>query len=328
MNEKPTSAKQEITRDHPDYRMIVEQRVRNRIMEYWEWVSDTEQALEYHYNVWPRGISVCTEVFERFADWVETDEDISREKYPHPIYTLQEREALQSYLQVWRQSLKTLPGDVEMPELIHWPEWTDMNQAAAEALGVFMKRGKLPEEKRWLPPGMPETIQETPEIGPREADPDAIADLNQALRLYHPPDMEWQLIAADSSRLAEFIAFLKNDVSVRALNHKFALMTLIFYSLEELLEFIQADQQARLHEFDHLWREVKDLLKHETAFYFHLLKAFYVYGATSTDELFELTPFIRGLDFSPELMRKMAEEYGRHEETPDVPNSGAAGERT
>lgn len=122
---------------------VVDQRIRNRIIEYLEVAESFEVQRKYERDV--PIVHVPYEVINQWEDWVARD---PRQDPDMPgIYTSEEVEALCHYQAVWEAATTAVPDDYPALEMVQaLPEWENLRSAAKSALGVFKKRGKLPED--------------------------------------------------------------------------------------------------------------------------------------------------------------------------------------
>lgn len=127
------------SRDTPS-RRVVEQRVRNRIMEYLELASSFEAQLEYQQNV--KIAHVPNEVINQWEDWVHTD---PRTLDQHPdVYSTDEITAMKRFQEVWEATADATPNPLPpMEEVQLLPEWNNLRRAAEQALSVFLIRGPM-----------------------------------------------------------------------------------------------------------------------------------------------------------------------------------------
>ncbi len=122
---------------------IVDQRIRNRIIEALELASSFKGQLEYQARV-PIA-DVPAEVLCSWSDVVRGPEDI--EGSEPPVYTLDERAAMLKYHDVWNSvCLDVRQGAPSLSELQTTRPWMELRNAASNALAVFLLRGKLSEE--------------------------------------------------------------------------------------------------------------------------------------------------------------------------------------
>lgn len=128
--------------DNPSPR-VVEQRVRNRVIEYLELASSFDEQREYERNVPIAHIPY--EVIEQWRDWVyedpRDDTDLS------DVYDRAEVEAMCNVQAAWDDATAATPNNYPpLSEVQALPEWGRLRDVAASALSVFMRRGKMPED--------------------------------------------------------------------------------------------------------------------------------------------------------------------------------------
>lgn len=101
---------------------VVQQSIRNRVIELLDWFSDESKFSNAISNI------------EMWEDWVRDNEPASFEP---PVFTHEEIVALKPVSLAWEDiSLETKQTDVE---------WLEFSNKCAEALKVFNKRGLLSE---------------------------------------------------------------------------------------------------------------------------------------------------------------------------------------
>jgi hypothetical protein len=121
---------------------VVEQRVRNRLIEYFELASSFSEQREY--EAADPIVHVPYEVIEQWADWgphldlyLETSE----------VYTAEEVKALKRFQLVWDKASEAVPDDYpSLQQVQAMPAWEELRREAESALGIFAGRGKLPED--------------------------------------------------------------------------------------------------------------------------------------------------------------------------------------
>lgn len=119
---------------------VVQQRVRNRIIEYLELASSFESQREYQ-EVAP--VHVPHEVVNQWEDWVRSPDDPLGE----PVFSSAERAAVRAFHRVWQSVADSTPRRLpDLEVLFGSPEWQLLRQAAADALAIFAVRGPLSEE--------------------------------------------------------------------------------------------------------------------------------------------------------------------------------------
>lgn len=123
---------------------LVEQRIRNRIIEYLELASSFEAQIEYQ-SVAPIA-SVPHEVIEQWADWKPVDQSRWPGRLTDP-YSGDEIAAMQAFHAEWEWAIKHTPNPLpELSETQQLPEWQRLREAAETALQPFLERGRMPED--------------------------------------------------------------------------------------------------------------------------------------------------------------------------------------
>jgi hypothetical protein len=121
---------------------MVEQRVRNRLIEYFEWASSFDEQRGYQ-AVAP--VAVAGEVFNQWDDWTGP-EPVAADSFG-PVYSCDEVEAMLSYDSVLTRAIDETPDVWEPLETFQALSiWEELRQAAADALTVFRRRGTFPED--------------------------------------------------------------------------------------------------------------------------------------------------------------------------------------
>ncbi len=131
-----TSAPESITEQ------LLHQRIRNRIIEYWEWVSSYEAQRDYQARA-PVGVFIPSEAINQWEDHVQPD---WREYLGAPVFSKAECGALAFYEGAWKYVSDAMPDD-PLEELIGTKVWEQLREAAERARQVFAERGKMPEDK-------------------------------------------------------------------------------------------------------------------------------------------------------------------------------------
>lgn len=130
------------SRDTPS-RRVVDQRVRNRIIEYLELASSFEAQLEYQQNA-PIAF-VPSEVINQWQDWVHTDPG-TVDNHPD-LYSTVEIAAMTQFHASWEATADSIPNPLPPINQVHLlPEWNDLRRAADSALAVFLVRGPMSNE--------------------------------------------------------------------------------------------------------------------------------------------------------------------------------------
>ena len=124
---------------------IVEQRIRNRVIEYFEMVSSLAAQQAYE-EKGPPFVNVPYEIINQWEDWIPNDprSDIK----PLSVFSPEEMAALGEYQGVWEKAADELPDDY--PELLSvqsLPGWEQLTRSAGVASEVFGHRGRMPEDR-------------------------------------------------------------------------------------------------------------------------------------------------------------------------------------
>lgn len=118
---------------------VVEQRVRNRVIEYLELASSSEEQIKYQERASIAYIPL--EVINQWDDWVGDANE------PLGVYSPAEVEAMVAYQAVLERANEAIgDGWPSMREVQASPVWQAMRESAEAALTVFMQRGFLPED--------------------------------------------------------------------------------------------------------------------------------------------------------------------------------------
>ncbi|WP_345267345.1 hypothetical protein [Nocardioides nanhaiensis] len=122
---------------------LIEQRIRNRIIEYLGLAASFEAQREYE-----REVPIAHIPYEVINQWEDQVRTNPRENpYNTDIYDHAEVEALSSFQAVWDSVAAAVPENYPaLAEVQAMPEWTLLRESAEDALGVLMRRGKFPED--------------------------------------------------------------------------------------------------------------------------------------------------------------------------------------
>jgi hypothetical protein len=130
--------------DSKPSRRVVEQRVRNRVIEYLEIAASFEIQLDYQRAV--PAVSVPGEVINQWEDWVHVDPRTDAQL--SAVYSQDEARALGSFHATWSRVADGTPNPLpSIAETQQLPEWDELRQAAISTLAVFERRGKMPEDR-------------------------------------------------------------------------------------------------------------------------------------------------------------------------------------
>ena len=123
---------------------VVEQRIRNRVIEYLELASSFDDQLQYQRNV--EWVHIPVEIIEQWADSVRGDP--RTDSQPLSVYSADELHVMGDFHATWdRVADRTPYGDLSITDLQQLPEWDELRQAAISALAVFQQRGRMPEDR-------------------------------------------------------------------------------------------------------------------------------------------------------------------------------------
>lgn len=116
---------------------LVEQRVRNRVIEWLELVADYEAS--------PPSFDL-NEVLNQWEDW-NPHSPPNLESFRSPVYTSSEAVLLVRVGHAWQEFCNETPKVItqESSELAR-PQWIQLVSAATSALSELRRRGKLPED--------------------------------------------------------------------------------------------------------------------------------------------------------------------------------------
>ena len=92
----------------------------------------------------PPYVHVPYEVIEQWEDWVPHLDLVLTDSN---VYTPKEKEVLSRFQSVWELTIEAIGHDFPSLDAVQaMPAWEDMRLAAAAALAVLAKRGRLPED--------------------------------------------------------------------------------------------------------------------------------------------------------------------------------------
>lgn len=128
--------------DKPSPR-VVEQRVRNRVIEYLELASSFHEQQEYERSVPIAHIPY--EVINQWEDWVH--QDPREDPKLSDVYDGAEVEAMAQFHAAWDDAASAVPNNYPpLSEVQALPEWRRLRDVAESAVSVFRRRGKMPED--------------------------------------------------------------------------------------------------------------------------------------------------------------------------------------
>jgi len=127
--------------------ILLNQRCRNHIIGYFEWVSSHEEQRGYQAAV--PYVRVPNEAFNQWDDYAS---DRILEHYVEPVFSVDEQQALRNYRAVLNSAAEDTPQMLPpLEQVIGTEPWERLRLAAAEALEVFMRRGTFDWEVEQFP---------------------------------------------------------------------------------------------------------------------------------------------------------------------------------
>ena len=125
-------------------RQLLQQRMRNRIIEYLELAASAEAQREYERRA-PIAV-IPNEVINQWEDFVNADD---WDWYSQPVFSAEESEAIRSFHAVWLVVAEETPDPMPhtIDALIGAPAWNRLMVAARDTLKVFSFRGRFDEQR-------------------------------------------------------------------------------------------------------------------------------------------------------------------------------------
>ena len=116
----------------------LDQRVREGIVGYWEWVSSYNEQRNYQAAV-PL-VNVRYEAINQWEHWVSEDQ---LDTFVEPIFTADEQVAMREFHTKWLLVIDETPWEMPpLEDLIGTPAWERFRQAAEKALMIFTQSGR------------------------------------------------------------------------------------------------------------------------------------------------------------------------------------------
>ncbi len=117
---------------------IVEQRIRNRIIEVLDRIVSFGEA---------SGLTDLNELLNEWEDWVGIEHPIRREDSAEPVYTSAECDAVSAVDRAWERFCDATPQTItDAGAATRLPEWDSLVTAATIAASVLNQRGRMSEE--------------------------------------------------------------------------------------------------------------------------------------------------------------------------------------
>ena len=127
-------------------RQVVDQRIRNRYIEYFELASSEAELLDYQAKV---PVNIFAELINQWEDWSPRPGlTPMRTWFPLTVYSEEEIVEILRFHTVWDAVSDSTPQDIDrIEDFFVLPQWQLLKSAAVVALATFSKRGKLSEDE-------------------------------------------------------------------------------------------------------------------------------------------------------------------------------------
>ncbi|TGT70772.1 hypothetical protein EN802_20850 [bacterium M00.F.Ca.ET.159.01.1.1] len=127
--------------------IVLNQRYRNQLIGYFEWVSSYDEQRRYQTAV--PYVHVPNEALNQWDDWAS---DGVLERYVEPVFSVEEQQALRDYRAVLNSFCDDTPQTLPpLEQLIGTEPWARLRLAAKKALEIFMHRGIVDREVEQFP---------------------------------------------------------------------------------------------------------------------------------------------------------------------------------
>tara|TARA_R110002072_G_scaffold302990_1_gene490777 strand:+ start:454 stop:864 length:411 start_codon:yes stop_codon:yes gene_type:complete len=121
---------------------VVQRRVRNRLIEYFEMAASFDEQSKYQLEA-PQ-VHVPHEVINQYEDWVPSPSRL--DEWGPPVFSMGELDALREFARVFDDTCDRTPHPLPpLDQVQRLPAWESLRQGARDALRVFLRRGKLEE---------------------------------------------------------------------------------------------------------------------------------------------------------------------------------------
>lgn len=123
---------------------VVEQRIRNRVMDYLALAASYLAQQEYE-----RTVPIAHIPYEVINQWEDQfPRGLEWELERASVYTSREAEALRRFEGVWKATTDAVPDDYPSLRAVQaLPAWQELQTAAASALDILEQRGRMPEDR-------------------------------------------------------------------------------------------------------------------------------------------------------------------------------------
>ncbi len=114
---------------------LLQQRIRNRLIEYFEWASSFETIASFG----------AFETINSWEDWVHSSE---LSFFHEPVFSPDEHDAITAFYKIWDAAAEATKEDVFDQAELRWRDpWVLFVETAAAALETFLQRGRFSEEE-------------------------------------------------------------------------------------------------------------------------------------------------------------------------------------
>ena len=114
---------------------LTQQRIRNRLIEYFDWAASFEDIAEMG----------AFETINSWEDWADCDSSF----FVEPVFSLSEQKEIRDFYTAWNAASDGTPKDIfDAKTLSDMECWREFRTAAEVALHVFQQRGKFSEDEK------------------------------------------------------------------------------------------------------------------------------------------------------------------------------------
>jgi len=123
---------------------VVEQRIRNRVIEYLDLARSYEAQQDYEHRV-----PIANVPYEVINMWEDNfPRDPREDANVLAVFSPDEVVAIRQFHEVWRAAADAVPQNFpSLTEVQALPEWDHLKRAADSASEVFGRRGPMPEDR-------------------------------------------------------------------------------------------------------------------------------------------------------------------------------------
>ncbi|TRC85060.1 hypothetical protein FJV76_30915 [Mesorhizobium sp. WSM4303] len=147
MPDNTDSAETPKVADQPISDILLNQRYRNHLIGYFEWVSSHEEQRKYQ-----AAVPYVHMPHEAFNQWEDYASDRILRYYVEPVFSVEEQQALRDYRAVLNSASEDTPQILPpLEQMIGTEPWERLRAAAEKALEIFMRRGSFDWEVEQFP---------------------------------------------------------------------------------------------------------------------------------------------------------------------------------